>query len=359
MALVAMEGFDNGRLPAGWGATGSNGSNQFPAGRVNGTAYKRATNPYGDVQTITYTPPNSLISMGLGFAVYLHDGGYGAVEPAIYAPGSAYKIIQLREGATTHLYLDRDSAGKIRVCRGDGTVLGTSSVVTNMWQVWNHIALDVTISPTTGKVRLKVNGSVVLNLTNVNTRNGGTSGVVDTFAWVTPNGYASVHLDDWYLCDSTGPAPYNTDLGDCKVETLRPSADGASSGWVGSDGNSLLNWQLVDDNSTTTDYVIADSVGDRDLYELTNVSGVALGDIYGVQVEVLEAKSDAGDPPGSLAVVMRSSGGVVTTDTVAVPAEIATTYQWKTSPVKTVDPNGDPWTVARIDGLQVGVEVVP
>ena len=359
MALIAIEGFDNDRLPAGWAASGSNGNTSYTTGRTGGKALRRSSNPYSDQQTISYTLPAPLSELAFGFALFLYDGGYGTANEGPYAGGGAYRIVRLREGTTEHLYLDRDAAGKVRVVRGDGVVLGTSPVATPLWNTWQHIDVRAGIGDgTSGYVTVKINGEPVIELTGVDTRNGGTTGQISNLAWLSvAGGYAAVHLDDFYLTDTTGAAPYNGSLGDCKVETLRPAASGAASGFVGSDGNSVDNWMLVDDNATTSDYVASNTVGARDLYELTNPTGVDLGDVLGVQVEMLAAKSDAGDAPGNLLVAMRADDGTVSTDVVATPAQIATTFLWVAAPPKTVDPSGDPWDVAKLTGLQAGPEI--
>ena len=134
--------------------------------------------------------------------------------------------------------------------------------------------------------------------------------------------------------------------------TLKPVATGASSVFVGSDGDSINNWDLVDDDATTTDYVGSATSGARDYYDLTDLPAGSVP--LATQTSMLAAKSDVGAPAGDLLIARRSSGGVTSTSVIAPAAALTTSFQWFEGGVNQTDPNGDPWTLARANGLQIG-----
>ena len=51
----------------------------------------------------------------------------------------------------------------------------------------------------------------------------------------------TLDIDDLYICDGTGSAPHNTFLGDCRVDTLLPTADGTAQQWTPSTGTHPLH----------------------------------------------------------------------------------------------------------------------
>jgi hypothetical protein len=99
---------------------------------------------------------------------------------------------------------------------------------------------------------------------------------------------------------STSPARFDsvvisTDAfqGDCHVDYLVPDGNGDTSQWVGSDSDSVDNWQLVDEMPpSATDYVEADTTDLRDLYTVTNLP--ASGTILGVQAVVHPVETRTG-----------------------------------------------------------------
>jgi hypothetical protein len=356
MALITMEGFDSSRLPTGWAASGGNGNSIYPAGRLGGLCFRRASNPYRNSQQLVHTLSDPLAGFYFGFAHYLAESD---TEAWAYAGGSSYRIVEMREGTIVHLYLDRDSAGRIRVCRGDGTVVGVSSLRNiELWRVWQHFSVDVLIADV-GRARVKLNGYTIIDVIGVDTRNGGASGDVTNLRWSSPEGsFAAWHVDDFYLGDHTGASPYNSDVGDCRVQTLRPVATGSLSEWVGSDGDSVDNWSLVDDVAGEADYVKASAVGQRDKYVLADSAGAPNERVHAVKADVFYSKSDSGVAPGDLSVTLTSPGGAVVKETVATVPDFATTFQWRSTAPRTKAPDGENWTTQSLNDLEIGVEVV-
>lgn len=347
MALLAFEGFDN-KNPGRLTVSSSEGNPYQKVGRTGtGWAYTAGSYSTG-VGSVAYTLAAPAAKVALGAALYLE--GSAADDPG-------GQFMRLREGATVHVAIRSNSAGRIELINGNGTILGATAAVFST-TVWQHYVLTATIGDA-GAATLEINGETVIDVAGVDTRNGGTTGLVDS-AMITATVTGSfnyVHVDDVYVCDGDGLEPYNGSLGDCKVETLRPNGNGAANQWVGSDGNQVDNWQLVDDDNTTTDYVATATVGNRDLYTLTDPTGVDLGSVLGVQVSVLAAKSDSGSAPGSLNLITRDTAGVEDVTLLAGPAQLATGYAWSHSPVMTEAVDGSTWSVGELTDLQVGVEI--
>ena len=346
MVLSFIEGFDTSRVPAY--ATFGTGS-LFDVGRtgtgkswqVGASSGFTTTSP-----TITITPPSGTgATVNIGAAVKFNS---------IAATPSGYSFFSLREGGTSHLVLRRDpTTFNLLLCRGDGTLMADSGVPYDP-TVWNYIEVSAVINDTTGSVKVALNGVTVINLTAVDTKNGAT-GVVNTLLIsnaISASTAKWIWLDDFYWGDTSGAAPHNGLLGDVKVLTLKPVATGASSVFVGSDGDSINNWDLVDDDATTTDYVGSATSGARDYYDLTDLPAGSVP--LATQTSMLAAKSDVGAPAGDLLIARRSSGGVTSTSVIAPAAALTTSFQWFEGGVNQTDPNGDPWTLARANGLQIG-----
>lgn len=342
MVLIMMEGFD---------VQGSGGigipefGNRFPTSPSPTTPGRFGGGYLFSAGSVPFVFPAPLDAGVCGF-------GYQRITSD--APNS--KLFSLFSGGgVTEVIFVRTNASNINLLEVvvGSTVVGSVAKPNAMLATWNYIEAGWSVGATTGTFVLAWNGIQILSLTNL--AMGTVS--IDRLTWSTPP--SSMGIDDLYLLDPTGPAPYNARLGDCRVETILPNADGASSQWLGSDANSLLNYQLVDENPpSSTDYVGASTTGLRDLYGLTDPSGAGAGDILAVQVQAYMAKSDAGVPVGNLNGVLRLSTGEVASTALASGAQIASTYATKEAAIATVDPTGAVWNGASVTNLQAGVEVL-
>jgi hypothetical protein len=133
---------------------------------------------------------------------------------------------------------------------------------------------------------------------------------------------------------------------------LLPNGNGASSDLTGSDGNSVNNYEQVDeatpDDATT--YNGGSTVDDHDGYAMEDWTDNG-ETIRGVQIEAVVAKSDAG--AASARIGVRSNG----TDYWGSDEALSTTWGWIVE-VYGDDPNGGAsWTDARIDGMELNFAV--
>lgn len=258
-------------------------------------------------------------------------------------------------GVTPHISIVAQSANVIAVFRGlmNGTLLGSYTMPTITYTEWYYIEAKVVLSDTVGSVEVKVNGATVILLTNIDTKNGGTKTVLDSIGIGAPQTLNNVHngIDDFYLCNGAG-AVNNTFLGDVVVETIYPSGDGSSSQFLGSDGNSVSNYLLVDEPGTplTTDYVEDGVSGHKDLYAIGNLVRTA-GPILGVQVTDHVVNTDA----GAVSAKVSLKSGATSAASAAVP--LTTTYKtarkmWELNPDGSVA-----WDIAAVNAIEAGVEV--
>jgi hypothetical protein len=249
-------------------------------------------------------------------------------------------------GTTIHMILDIVVGNQLKVRRGDGTTLASNVGTVIAANTWYYIEFKAKLHDTTGTYEVRLNESVVYSATGVDTKNGGTKTVFDTVTFI--NGGGATRVDDIYINNGAGSVN-NSFLGDVVVEGIIPTGDGASSQFVGSDGNSTSNYQLVDD-MLMTDYVESPTSGNVDTYGMGDLTRTS-GSIYGVMVSALAQKTDAG--ARGLKPVIRRSGTTYdgAEHTLAQTADL-TWDIWETDPSTSAL-----WTVAGVNAMEAGVKV--
>lgn len=341
MALLFMDGFD-AKDPGikwkpsygGYGGWGAGSSSYFRAGRFgSGTSLEiRRYSSYTAWMQTSFTP-SSLLTVG--FAAKL-DANY------------QFLLLYGDDSVTLHLSLRNNSTGTIDVLRGS-TVIASAPADSYSPGIWHYWEVQASVDSTAGRVIVRIDGSKVIDFTG-NTRNGGTSVMLDTLK-LTGNGATDpgVTLDDLYILNSTGTTN-NDFLGDVRVQSLVPNGAGSFTQFVPT--GATENWQNASDVPyNTTRYNSSDTVGDRDTYTLTDtLSGT--GAVYGVQTNMIAAKGDAGS--AGLKSVLISDG----------TTHYGPDRNLNASPIQSrviYDQNpatGSAWTVSSVDNLEIGAEVV-
>jgi hypothetical protein len=267
---------------------------------------------------------------------------------AIYVTGiTDNKFLDFRDAATIQCNLHLLVTGAIQVLRNDSTVLATSAVGVITAGTYHYIEFKATIHDTTGSVEVKVNGATVASATNVDTKQSANAYCnLVRFAGASSTSY----IDDVYICDTTGSAPTNDFLGDCRVDTLYPNADGTYTSFTPSSGTD--HYALVDETApNTSDYVESSTAGHQDSYQMGNLSALT-GTIYGVQVSVAALKDDAG--ARSLKVGVRSSS----TNSVSAAQTLATGQVYYRNIHETDPATAAAWTESGVNAAQLMVENV-
>lgn len=271
---------------------------------------------------------------------------------------SGSHAIALCEGTTVHLTVTRNASGGFDVRRGDGTVLGSVNTAFSMAGTWVHIGLEYKIHDSTGYANLYINGvpTPVVAVSGVDTKNGGSTGAITRIKLMNGTGLqANFHrVDDYLQWDVTGS--FVAYPGAAKIHRVLPSAQGSENSWVGSDSNSTNNWDLIDDQSST-DYIGTATSGAKDLSVLQDAIVASGGSVHAVQAVALVGKSDSGAAPADLQALYKSTGGTELAQTLATAAQIGVSYVWFKDAWRYVDPNGDAWTIARLNGMEGGVKL--
>lgn len=241
------------------------------------------------------------------------------------------------------------SAGVLTVYAASGAVLGSASTVLST-SSWNYLEIGGVINASTGSVTVKVNGTTVLTLSSVNTKGSSTLGSVGIVYFIqTSINHYSLAWTHMYFCDNTGSAPWNTYLGDVRVQALNPTANSS----VAFTPNGLANnYQNAAKNPPVpgTDYNSAGTVGNTDLFVYSTIAA-SVATVYGINVKSLVAKSDSG--ARSAANVVKSGGTTSPGSTVT----LSTSFM-QISTVLQVDPNTSAaWTNSAINAMTAGYKV--
>lgn len=311
--------------------TGANSLKLVAAGSEAATG--KATKTLGAAEHATVIFGGALFITGTGVHMLLRFSSDGA--------------------ATSHITLRCTETGTIEVRRGlgTGTVIGTTTA-TIPRNTWHYLECRVTLSDTVGVVELRLNGVTILNLTNQDTKNAGTKTVIDSITLCCGTGTTGDlgYWDDVYILNAAG-ADNNTFLGEIRVRCLLPNANGASSQLVGSDSNSVDNYQLVNEvPPDPASYVGSATADQKDTYGFGNIPDGS-GTVKGVQINAYASKTDAG--LRSIALVTRSAGS----DYDGSDQALSTSNLFYNQ-IRELDPaTSAAWTRAAVDSAEFGVKV--
>jgi hypothetical protein len=249
------------------------------------------------------------------------------------------------------------SIGWSRTIAGTTTTESSAPGVLHM-DVWYYIEWKCVLDVTSGSSIVRVNNVEQINFTGRTISD-----------WPTGPGYAPISLpprvfhvqgntnnryflDDLYVLDGSGPAPWNDFLGDCRVEYLKPRAAGAAQEWPTLAGASS-HWLAVNDNAIPDEdgsYVEANAANLTDTY-LYDLTGLPTGQpVFGAQLSLYAEKTEVG--PRVIAPVMNSIVGPPTY------GPSYQSYQYYTVPYATNPATGLAWTVATINAIDAGVKVI-
>lgn len=331
MALLFCDGFDDGLLTQKWFAT--SGSTVVSGGRFGGSCLRLSYNG-SNVLRKSIPPTSTLI---IGFALRI-DNLPSRVDNLFLAYSDG--------GTTHHFSLQYTTGSNLSITRG-ATVLATSTKALGV-NIWRYVEMKVFIHDTSGTIEVRVDGEVWLNFVG-DTRNAGTSSNIDLLAFYHYVNFNSF-IDDLYICDTNGTAN-NDFLGDSRIETLRPNANGSSSQFVGSDGNSIDNYLLVNEATpSTAEYVSSGVAGNKDLYNFFDLSNSA-STVKGVQLNTYVAKSDT----GSRSVTNLVKSGIA--EATGATTTLSSSYT-VVSHVQEIDPSTSAaWTANGINTAEFGVRV--
>jgi hypothetical protein len=354
MALLWFDGFEgssNGfALRYNFSSGGAVNNTNPPA---PGGGFVKTTGGGGFVRRLFATPVSSPATVVVGVRVLpaLVGNLISTQNP---------KIIQFRDDINTiHGTVVINGVGaSISVYRGDNaTLLATSATNVTPPGVWTYVECKYTCDDTNGGFQVKANGVDIIKIgafadtpTTLDTRNGGNANV-NAIQWAgTASVFDNNFIDDVYVCDTTGSAPYDDFLGDVRVIEILPNAAGDSTQWTPNAGN---NWDRVDDANNQdgdTTYVASSTAGHTDLYNMTAAASGATV-IRAAKVIATARKADAGAQ--SLELLVKSGS---TTDASSAFALTDGYTEYNNTYLQNPDTTAD-WTVADLDALQSGFRI--
>ncbi len=335
MAVVLIEGFDHLNL-AGIGTKGwtiganwtAGGPGRFSGQQVNMTPGSGAGNM---VKTIP--------------AATTYFGGFALNITAIGTAGTDFYV--LRAGAVQTFRLSLNASSQIQVRNSGGTVIatGTTTIIASAWNYVELKAFVNTGTPASGTCEVHLNGVAEIASTAGNFG----SASLDSVLLPGNNASQNYHIDDMYILDSTGATPRNTFLGDVRVATIMPTADGAHTQWTPDSGSahfSRVNETIADGD---TSYVSDATPNDLDSYAFADIDGGAT--VYGLQVNLFARKDDAATR--QIANLQRQAS----TDYVGSTVTLSSTYATY-SQIFNQDPTAADWTPTTVNADEFGIKEI-
>lgn len=234
---------------------------------------------------------------------------------------------------------------------GTGTLVHTGSTVMQV-NTWYIIELHVKIADAGGVIEYKIDG-VLVSAFSGDTKPGSDTTVGQILLQKMGSFSTVGYWDDLALNDVAGGVD-DSWCGDGHIYGLVPNADGDSSQWLGSDGNSTNNYLLVDEipHNTDTDYVSSATSADKDLYNVASIPTLPSNSVVKrVQVQARAREITADADSINLGVKSGStegwSGNIV----------VGTTYAAKSADFTTNPATSAAWTESEINSMQIGVKL--
>jgi hypothetical protein len=321
MALILVDGFDH--------YTSTDAAEKFWQGHIFGMVPGRgfggqAMNVIIN-NAVSKTLPSSYSTVIVGAAYKLNATGDSKLM------GLNTTQVTLHITGTGFLYV-RDSLGNI-------VATGTTIVPTG---TWFYVEVKA-VKGSSGTVEVHLNGGPEIAST---VGNFGTSNF-DQIIFYNDTLGGDTSVDDVVVMDGSGSAPTNDFLGDVRVETLYPVADGSHVDWTpktGTDHYAMVNEHLIDGDGS---FVYDANPGDKDSYIIETF----IGTIYGAQLNIGARKGDSA--LRQIAPLIRQGG----TDYVGTTRTLSADYVFY-SWLLDNDPTGSPWLAATINADEFGQELI-
>jgi hypothetical protein len=350
MAIQFMTGFDYyNQTQTGRVWTLAQGGNSLAPGRFGGLGWV-FNNENGYLAQLIPSASTTVV----GFAIAAMYGD--STNPILVLQDATLS----RTSPITQLDFRLTSDGAIQVTR-NGTILASTPSYTFTFSTlttvsWNYIEIKSFINSSTGYVIIKFSGQTFLTSTLLNTQYSGNN-FVNMVRFQPFEGYGGtgqnqyqIKFDDIYVLDDTGLAPQNDFLGECRIQTQFPTANGETNNF--SVIGATNNWQAVDETISDDDatFVRSGVVGSIDDYIMGSIA--LTGTIYGVQLNLTERKDDVGTR--TITPIIKSGGSFYTGS--LFPCQSSYTIAQK---LWQVEPQANaPWTNASVNAITAGIKIV-
>ncbi len=260
----------------------------------------------------------------------------------ITGPGGHSVLMELVAagvGVVGHVSINADQTLAIV----DTDVRVTSGTTIVPFNRWFYIEYKV-ITGAAGSGELHLNGAPEIPSTT-----GNYTPDVNEILFTQTTARDNTLVDDVVVLDDTGGAPQNDFLGDVRVETLYPLADGTYTDWtpkVGTDHFAMVNEHIIDGDGS---FVYDANPGDKDSYILETFIQPT---IYAAQLNIGARKGDAA--LRQLAPLIRQGGVDYLGSTVTLSTSDYVFYSW----LLTQDPTGADWLAATINADEFGMQLI-
>lgn len=263
-------------------------------------------------------------------------------------------ILQVLGHGVIHVTLQMTSAGAIRVTRSGSTEIGISAGGLVSTDVWYYLELKVKIGDSPdGTIEVHLDGATIINESSIDTLGSG-----EAFAQgISFNGNGTTNatfIDDVYVLDIAGSAPYNDFLGDSRVDGILPDGSGFSSDFATATP-SATHFENVDENppDEDTSYNETNVANDIDLFDYAALPVVVGGaTVWAVQVSGYLNKQDAGPAP------FQFKSRPTSTTFGAIQQEPSTDYKYFHEILELNPQTAAAWSEAEIDAAEFGVEAL-
>lgn len=344
MALQFFTGFDfydqtqTGRI---W--TLSSGGSSLVPGRFGGRGWV-FNNESAYLSTII--PDASTTVVGFALAALYGD----ASNPILVLEDATLS----RTSPITQVDLRLAPDGTLQVTLNGTIIASTAPYVftfsSNTVTAWNYIEFKTFINNGSGTVHLKIGGETFLTTLGLNTQYTGNNYVnMIRFQPFASTGIYQMKLDDIYILDDTGDSPNNDFLGECRIQTQYPTANGETNNF--SVIGATNNWQAVDETVSDDDttYVRSGVVGSIDDYIMGSVD--LTGTIYAIQLNDTHRKDDVGTR--TITPTIKSGGSFY--EGSLFPCQSSYTVAQNIWPL---EPSANaPWTNVSVNAITAGIKI--
>lgn len=364
MALLAMEGFDY--INAGTDMYGSSTSVAAPFYTVSGNnaAFTTGRSGVGRAMSLTnstnggtsnsfmYISPlaNNPSEFVMGFAAYFQDSSNSAGD---------YRFISVYDAAGANAQFIIRSPGTAQTSLGrcfelwnsaNNTLLATATIpFYSSGNMWIYIELKCKIHTTTGYVEMRINGELALSKYNFNTNPSGTANTCAAMAIFSS--WRSTYLDDFYVLDTTGSAPFNDYLGPVYINKVLPTIDGSKTQFTLRSG-ATTHWGEVDDDQSFDDdttYVETNTNLNEDLYKFATQSGTQL-----LAVKVLNRSKCNSFGNVKMGNIIEDYAGA---NFQVQYGPLLTSSYYDSAAIFTTAPDGTTWDFTKLNATQFGVKM--
>lgn len=347
MAIVFFDGFDfynqmDGSGGRKWdqGSGGTIVAGRFGGGaiRTRGSGNLFVTEWLGAFKTITATQE---VVFGCAMRV---DGGPFEHPFLMFLDGNAPQC---------SLWVDPDTT-TITVRSGRGTALsdyplGDTGFVPP-FTLWFYLEVKMNIG-NPGSFEIRINGTPVATVSGVQTQQTGNAWVNRiAICGVTQFGNA-ITMDDLFIVDTQDATGTTDFIGEVRVQTKFPDADGFQNDFLRSTGSvNATNVNTSPINYTENGkYNYSGTVGAKDLYSIGNFT--VSGTIFAVQENLSFRKDDVGNR--NICPLLRTASTEYEGTSVACFSEYTWTGKiWENNPS-----NNLPWTLTDLNLAEFGIKV--